>query len=75
MSDKQQAVDPDGMQALSAGDIFSGQKKRVAARKPYAAKIPNAESLEAIEQTRTGKGLIRYASADDMMADLFGDDE
>lgn len=40
----------------------------------YASKIPNAASLEAIEQTRTKEGLISYNSVDDMMADLFGDE-
>lgn len=40
----------------------------------YASKIPNAASLEAIEQTRTKEGLLSYNSVDDMMADLFGDE-
>lgn len=41
---------------------------------PYEARIPNAASLEAIYQARTGEGLISYDSPEDMMADLFGDE-
>ena len=41
---------------------------------PYESRIPNAASLEAIDQARTGEGLISYDSPEEMMADLFGDE-
>ena len=34
------------------------------------ARIPNAETLEALEQARTRKGLASYDTVEDMMADL-----
>ncbi len=34
------------------------------------AKIPNTETLEALEQARTGEGLTSYDTVEDMMADL-----
>ena len=36
---------------------------------PFAVKIPNAETREAIRQAQTGDGLIHYRSVDDLMAD------
>lgn len=36
---------------------------------PFAVKIPNAETREAIRQAQTGEGLIHYRSVDDLMAD------
>ena len=38
------------------------------------SKIPNAESLAAIRQARTKKGLLNYNSVDEMIADLFDDE-
>lgn len=34
---------------------------------PFAVKIPNAETREAIRQAQTGEGLIHYRSVDDLM--------
>ena len=39
---------------------------------PFALRIPNEETLEAIRQVRSGKGLIRYSSVDELM-DEFDD--
>lgn len=37
------------------------------------SKIPNAESLEAIRQARTGEGLVSFDSIEEMLADLNDD--
>ena len=37
---------------------------------PFEAKIPNAETREAIAEARSGKSLKKYASADEMFADF-----
>ena len=39
-------------------------------RRSKKAKIPNAETLEALEQARTREGLTSYDTVEDMMADL-----
>ena len=43
-------------------------------KQPDESRIPNAESLAAIRQARTKKGLLSYNSVDELMADLFDDD-
>ncbi len=48
----------------------SGVGKRTRRRPPYAAKIPNEASLEAIEQTRTKEGLAGFESVEEMIASL-----
>ena len=37
---------------------------------PFAVKIPNAETREAIRQAQAGEGLIHYRSVDDLMAEF-----
>lgn len=37
---------------------------------PFDVKIPNAESRQAIRETETGEGLVRFNSADDLFEDL-----
>ena len=37
---------------------------------PFAVKIPNAETREAIRQAQTGEGLTHYRSVDDLAAEL-----
>ena len=37
---------------------------------PFAVRIPNAETVEALEQTRDRKGLTEYGSLDDLKASL-----
>ena len=41
---------------------------------PFTARIPNAETREAIRQARTGEGLTSYGSVEELMADLNDDD-
>lgn len=41
---------------------------------PFAVRIPNAETPEAIRQARTGEGLTSYGSVEELMAEL-NDDE
>ena len=37
---------------------------------PFDVRIPNAESRQAIRETETGEGLVRFSSADDLFEDL-----
>ena len=37
---------------------------------PFSPHIPNAETIEAMEQANRGEGLITYASVEDLMKDL-----
>ena len=37
---------------------------------PFAVKIPNAETREAIRQAQTGEGLTHYRSVDDLAAEF-----
>ena len=37
---------------------------------PFAVRIPNAETREAIRQALTGEGLESYGSVEELMADL-----
>lgn len=41
---------------------------------PFAVRIPNAETREAIRQVRAGEGLTSYGSVEELMADLDDDD-
>ena len=43
-------------------------------KQPDESGIPNTESLAAIRQARTKKGLLSYNSVDELMADLFDDE-
>lgn len=43
-------------------------------KQPDESRVPNAESLAAIRQARTKKGLLSYNSVDELMADLFDDE-
>ena len=43
-------------------------------KQPDESRIPNAESLAAILQARTKKGLLSYNIVDELMADLFDDE-
>ena len=35
---------------------------------PFAARIPNAETIEALRQARAGEGLTEYADLEDLKA-------
>ena len=48
---------------------FSADDRRL----PFEVKVPNAISCEAITELEDGKGL-RFASVDDLMADLHADE-
>lgn len=37
---------------------------------PFEVRIPNARTRKAIRQAKTGKGLSRYHSVDDLMAEF-----
>ena len=37
---------------------------------PFAVRIPNAETVEALEQTRDREGLTEYGSLDELKASL-----
>lgn len=56
---------------LSAAEAITLFYKQVALCQglPFAVKIPNAETREAIRQAQTGEGLIHWRSVDDLMAD------
>lgn len=43
-------------------------------KQPDESRIPNAESLAAIRQARTKKGLLSYNNVDELIADLFDDE-
>ena len=67
------AEHPNGTEGRYAMSVLSGmhrQTRRRTARRPYESKIPNAESLEAIRQARTGEGLVGYDSVEEMIASL-----
>lgn len=74
MSDKEQSAK--SIQALPAFSGIPGSSGRHKGMKNlYAAKIPNKTSLEAIEQARTGKGLVGpFNSFEELWADLNADD-
>ena len=60
----------EGRYAMSLLSGMRGQTRKRTARQPYESKIPNAESLEAIRQVRTGEGLEECDSAEEMIASL-----
>lgn len=62
-----------GSEGLYAASILRGEDrpiKRKTKRQPYASKIPNAKSLKAIHQARSGEGLVGFDSIEEMIADL-----
>lgn len=64
---------PNGAEERYATSMLSEMHKQTrkrTARRSYESKIPNAESLEAIRQARTGEGLVGYDSVEEMIASL-----
>ena len=61
---------------LSATEAITLFYKQVALCQglPFAVRIPNVETREAIRQARTGEGLTSYSSVEELMADLQDDD-
>ena len=60
---------------LSISDVIRLLMLRIAdeRRLPFEIKVPNATTREAIAELESGKGK-RFASVDDLMADLHADD-
>ena len=61
---------------LTVSDAFRIMLTRVAREKalPFEPLVPNAETIKAMKQARSGKGLVKVKSVDDLMADLNADD-
>ncbi len=57
---------------LTVSDAFRMMLTRVAQEKalPFEPLIPNAETIQAMKETRDGKNLKSFDSVDDLMADL-----
>lgn len=69
---KREAEATFSMLGLSATDAITLFYKQVALHRglPFALRIPNAETAEAIRQARAGEGLTAYASVDELMAEF-----
>ncbi len=61
---------------LTVSDAFRIMLTRVAREKalPFEPLIPNEETIKAMKQARSGKGLTKAKSVDDLMTDLNADD-
>lgn len=72
---KQEAVKVLAEMGLSVSDAIRMLLVRVAAEKalPFEARVPNAETIAAMEEARSGK-LRSFATVEEMMADLNADD-
>lgn len=59
---------------LSVSDAIRMMLVRVAAEKalPFEVRVPNAETVAAMQEIEQGKG-VRFASVADLMADLNAD--
>ena len=70
MADHETPTGTEGRYAMSLLQDDRGTSKRKKARRSDS-KIPNAESLEAIKQARTGEGLVGpFHSVEEFLADL-----
>ena len=60
---------------LSVSDAIRMLLVRVAAEKalPFEARVPNAETIAAMEEARSGK-LASFATVEELMTDLNADD-
>ncbi len=72
---KERATDALESMGLSISDAIRLMLLRVAdeRRLPFEVKVPNAATRKAITELEAGKGK-RFASVDDLMADLHADD-
>ena len=72
---KERAADALGAMGLSISDAIRLLMLRVAdeRRLPFEVKAPNATTRQAIAELEEGRGK-RFASVDDLMADLHADD-
>ena len=74
-STKERAADALEAMGLSISDAIRLLMLRIAdeRRLPFDVKVPNAATREAMAELESGKGK-RFASVDDLMADLHEDD-
>jgi DNA-damage-inducible protein J len=72
---KERASDALEAMGLTISDAIRLLMLRIAdeRRLPFDVKVPNATTLKAIAELEAGKGK-RFASVDDLMADLHADD-
>ncbi|OIP14355.1 MAG: type II toxin-antitoxin system antitoxin, RelB/DinJ family [Comamonadaceae bacterium CG_4_9_14_3_um_filter_60_33] len=72
---KERATDALQSMGLTISDAIRLMLLRVAdeRRLPFEVKVPNAATRKAITELEAGKGK-RFASVDDLMADLHADD-
>lgn len=72
---KERAADALDAMGLTISDAIRLLMLRVAdeRRLPFEVKVPNANTRKAIAELETGKGR-KFASVDDLMADLHADD-
>jgi len=61
---------------LTVSDAFRMMLTRVAREKalPFEPLVPNKETIKAMKQARSGKGLTKVKSMEGLMADLNADD-
>ena len=61
---------------LTVSDAFRIMLTRIAREKalPFEPLVPNEETIKAMKQARSGKGLAKFKSVDALMADLNADD-
>jgi DNA-damage-inducible protein J len=74
-STKERAADALAAMGLSISDAIRLLMLRIAdeRRLPFDVRVPNAATREAMAELESGKGK-RFASVDDLMADLHEDD-
>ena len=67
---KQQAEECFSELGLSATEAITLFYKQVTLRRglPFDVRIPNAETIEALQQARDGQGLTEYANLEDLKA-------
>ena len=72
---KERAADALEAMGLSISDAIRLMMLRIAdeRRLPFEVKVPNTKTRKAIAELESGKGK-RFASVDDLMADLHADD-
>ena len=60
---------------LTVSDAFRIMLTRVAREKslPFEPLVPNEETIKALKQARSSKGITKVKSVDDLMADLNAD--
>ena len=61
---------------LTVSDAFRIMLTRIAREKalPFEPLVPNAETIKAMKQARSGKGLTKVKNVKNLMADLNADD-